>query len=518
LRQLPQVPNGKKNPTPTGLRNPFRVKCNWDVRPGVASQPRAEIRKPVGLLNQGSPTFCVNVCTDYMRRMLQQRQLLDNLTHMKNKKTKTTDTAASKINSSTNSVEAKIREYTIRAKLTENQGKKQAKRDGKKKEKQQTKKDKSCLLRQFNALCDEIPVETIGIDLGDKSHRVCIVDRLGNITMEKALDNNRLALTQLASEHREARFVMEVGTHSPWISALFRELGCEVIVGNSRKLKAISQHERKCDELDARTLAKIGRMDVDLLYPINHVSQDALKDRLIISTRENLVDQRKSLIQSIRGSVKALGLRIDSCGAAVFPARTRTILSDNRDVLETIEPTLKCIETMNESISELDAKLAKLSAEKYPATQILQQVAGVGPVTAIAFVLAIEDPNRIDDPRNVGAYFGLAPGRDQSGESDPQQKITKTGNPYMRKLLTQCAQYIMGAHGPECDLRTYGMRRAAKGGETKKAAKGAKKKAITAVARKLAVLLLTLWRTGATYEPVRHSTKPKGPSPKLDRQ
>ena len=200
---------------------------------------------------------------------MQQRQLLDNLSCMNKKKNKTTDTAASKINASTDSVEAKIREhttdaieakireYTINTELTENQAKKKAKRETKKKERKQGKKDNSCLLSQFNALCDEIPVETIGIDLGDKSHRICILDRLGNITLEKSIDNNRLDLIQFASEHREARFVMEVGTHSPWISSLFRELGCEVIVGNSRKLKAISQHERKCDELDARTLTKI---------------------------------------------------------------------------------------------------------------------------------------------------------------------------------------------------------------------------------------------------------------------
>lgn len=448
---------------------------------------------------------------------MRQRQLLDILSYMKINNNKTTDTTASNINALINSVEAKIREYTVNTntqptnrqarRAEERAAKKPAKREAKKQAQRQAKKDENCLLKQFDALCDEIPVETIGIDLGDKAHRVCIVDRLGNITLEKSIDNNRAALAELACQHQSARFVMEVGTHSPWISALFRDMDCEVIVGNSRKLKAISQHERKCDELDARILAKIGRMDTDLLYPVQHVSQDALKDRLVISSRENLVDQRKSLIQSVRGSVKALGLRIDSCGAEVFAARARTTLFETRDVLETLEPTLKCIEAMNQSISELDAKLAKLSAEKYPATQILQQVAGVGPITAMAFVLAIEDPNRIEDTRNVGAYFGLVPARDQSGESDPQKGISKTGNPYMRKLLTQCAQYIMGAHGPDCDLRTYGQRRAAKGGETKKAAKAAKKKAVTAVARKLAVLLLTLWKTGGTYEPQRHSTK-----------
>lgn len=422
---------------------------------------------------------------------------------MKTKKTKATDTATVNISAVPHFVEVESREIQFPAKPTKREAKKQQKKQAKK----QAKNDQSCLAKQFQALCDEIPEETIGIDLGDRSHRVCILDRLGFITEERSIPNDRFALAQLAKEHPDARFVMEVGTHSPWISAGLREMGREVIVGNARKLKAISQHERKCDELDARTLAKIGRMDVDLLYPINHVSQDALKDRLVISSRENLVNERKRLTQSVRGSVKALGLRIEGCCPEVFPARARAALADEPDVLETIESTLKCIETMNRSIGQLDLKLLALSAEKYPATRILQQISGVGPITAIAFVLAVEDPNRIDETRNIGAYFGLVPGRDQSGESDPQKGISKTGNPYIRKLLTQCAQYILGAHGPDCDLRRYGLRRAAKGGETKKAAKGAKKKAITAVARKLSVLLLSLWKSCATYEPLRNATE-----------
>lgn len=435
---------------------------------------------------------------------------------MNTKKTKTTNATSLKNDSIAYFVEQENREIKLpdfpdnkqSEKQAKKQARKQAKNDRKQNGKQQAKQkntDQSCLLKQFQALCDEIPVETIGIDLGDRSHRICVNDRLGMITEERSIDNNRLNITGLARKHPDARFVMEVGTHSPWISALLRELGCEVIVGNARKLKAISEHERKCDELDARTLAKIGRMDVDLLYPVNHVSLDALKDRLIISSRENLVNDRKRSIQSVRGSVKALGLRIEPSSAESFPKRARIDLADDPEVLSSLEPTLKCIETMNQSIAELDEKLKQLSAEKYPATEILRQVDGVGPITAIAFVLAIEDPSRIDGTRNIGAYFGLTPGRDQSGDSDPQKGITKTGNNYIRKLLTQCAQHIMGVYGPESDLRNYGMRRAAKGGGTKKAAKGAKKKAITAVARKLAVLLLSLWKSGATYEPLRNS-------------
>lgn len=352
-----------------------------------------------------------------------------------------------------------------------------------------------------------IPEITVGIDLADTKHQVCVLNQLGHVEQEFAIPNNSDSIGSLAHRFPNARFVMEVGTHSPWISAQLREMNCEVLVGNARKLKAISEHERKCDELDARTLAKIGRMDTDLLYPINHVTQDALKDRLVISSRETLVDQRKRLVQSVRGSVKALGLRIEGCSPEVFPRRVRVALVAESELFDTLEPILQAIEKMTEGIRKLDRKLSKLSAEKYPITQLLQRIQGVGPITAIAFVLAVEDPSRIDGTRNIGAYFGLVPGRDQSGDCDKQLGISKTGNPYIRKLLVQCAQYILGAHGPDCDLKRFGERRAGKSGEGKRSAKGAKRKAIVAVARKLAVLLLSLWKSGQDYEPFRHGNE-----------
>lgn len=361
------------------------------------------------------------------------------------------------------------------------------------------------LRKQLEKLQAKIPEYTVGIDLGDLRHRICVNDRLGLITEERAMDNTELAFRALAAQYPRARFVIEVGTHSPWISSLLRELGCEVIVGNARKLKAISEHERKCDELDARTLAKLGRMDIDLLYPIQHINQASLKDRLIISTRENLVKQRKCLVQSVRGSVKPVSSRIAPCCVEVFPGLARKDLADQPDILATIEHTLKVIDSLNESIKQLDAQIEKISLEKYPVTQQLRQVPGVGPITALAFVLAIEDPRRIDRTREVGAYLGLVPGRDQSGDCDPQKGISKTGNPYLRKLLTQCAQYILGAHGPDSDLRQFGLRRAHRCGDTRKSARGAKKKAITAVARKLAVLLLSLWKSGEDYQPFRNA-------------
>jgi transposase len=359
---------------------------------------------------------------------------------------------------------------------------------------------------EYQALCEQFPFETIGIDLGDRTHRYCIIDRLGNITEESALDNTREALTRLAGAHPKARFVMEVGTHSPWISSLLLDLGCETFVANARKLKAISESDRKCDQYDARTMGQIGRADTKLLYPITHISQEALKDRSVLSLREQLVNQRKASIQSVRGSLKSRCLRLESCGAEVFPKRARHELNiSDPEMLEVFEPMLQAIEAMNQSIKKYDEKIAELSAEKYPATALLRQIKGVGEITALAFVLTIEDPHKMDTTRDVGAYLGLVPGRDQSGERDPQLGITKTGNNYLRKLLTQSAQYILGAFGEDSDLRRAGQRRAAKGGESKKAAKAAKKKAITAVARKLSVVLLALWKSGESYEPLRNS-------------
>jgi transposase len=367
--------------------------------------------------------------------------------------------------------------------------------------------------QKVKILEEMIPKTTVGLDLGDTKHAVCITDQCGQIIKEYKIENHAASIWILSQEYPDARFVMEVGTHSPWISAQLKAEGCEVFVANARKLRAIYAHERKCDELDARILTRIGRVDTNLLYPISHVSQDALKDRLTISTRENLVSERKRLVQSIKGSVKSLGLRVTG-GSGVFPKSCREQLAHETQVLETLEPTLKVIETMSESIAALDFRLEYISCEKYPATKRLMQIKGVGPITAIAFVLAIEDPDRIDITRDIGAYLGLVPRRDQSGDSDKQLGISKTGNVYLRKLLVQCAQYIMGAYGEDCDLKRYGQRiaKSKTDGTTGKGAKGAKKKAVVAVARKLAVLLLTLWKTGADYDPLFNS-KPVADGP-----
>lgn len=343
----------------------------------------------------------------------------------------------------------------------------------------------------------------IGVDLGDKKHHVCITDKDGNILSETTIPNSRPRLIQLAKDNPGALFAIEVGTHSPWISRLLKENGCSCLVANARKLRAIYTNERKCDKLDARMLAKLARVDPELLSPVEHGTENDQRHRLALTLRDTLVRQRVNLISSIRFSIKSLGLRLPACATSSFAHKCRDQIED-LTLLPVIEPSLKALDELTLRIRELEKQITRTAEDHYPQTNLLEQIPGVGTITSLSFVLAVGDPGRFEDPRDVAAYLGLVPRRDQSGSNDKQLPISKAGNREVRRLLVQCAQYILGNFGPDCDLRRHGLKLAERGG------KAAKKKAITAIARKLAVLMLVLWQTNGSYEPLRNSTLQRG--------
>ena len=337
----------------------------------------------------------------------------------------------------------------------------------------------------------------IGIDLGDKKHAICGIDQEGNTVAEFGIENHRRDLIKLSENYPASLVAMEVGTHSPWISRLLSGLGMEVLVADARKLRAIYTNERKCDEYDARILAKLARVDPELLHPITHVSEDAHRDLLMIKFRDTLVRQRVTAVSSVRSSLKALGVRLPAPSTPAFASQARADLEERRpDLLEFIEPVLRVIDEFSKRILEFERMIRQAVKTKHTEAQRLQQITGVGPITSLCFVLTIENEQRFTETRSVGAYFGLVPKRDQSGDIDKQLPISKSGNRYMRTLLVQSAQYIMGHFGPDCELRRYGLRLAERGG------KAAKKKAVIAVARKLAVLMLTLWKSQSAYRPL----------------
>ena len=169
-------------------------------------------------------------------------------------------------------------------------------------------------------------------------------------------------------------------------------------------------------------------------------------------------------------------------------------------LLPALGPILEQIGSLTERIRQYDRQLETLSEEHYPReTKLLRQVEGIGPLTALTFVLTLEDPFRFEKSRCVGAYLGLVPATARSGEKDPQKRISKEGDEMLRKLLVGSAHYILGPFGSDSDLRRHGEKIAARGG------KNSKKRAVVAVARKLAVLLHSLWVSAEVYEPLRNA-------------
>jgi len=337
---------------------------------------------------------------------------------------------------------------------------------------------------------------TVGLDLGDRRHRFCALDERGEVVEEGSLCNDRDSLTKLAGRYHGALGVMEAGAHSPWISRLLEGLGWRVVVSNPRKVRAIYQHERKSDQRDALMLARIGRMDPALLYPVRHSSEEAQRALLRIKLRDSLVRARVGLINSVRFSLKSLGYTVRNPSSAYFHKVAMEALPEM--LRQMIAPSVQALAELSARIQMLDREISALARTKYPQTLWLQQIPGVGPITALYFVLKIEDPSRFENVRDIGAYAGLCPRRDQSGESDPQLHISKRGDAHLRRLLVSAAQYILGPFGPASALREYGLMLAADG------TRRAKKRAVVAVARKLSVLLLSLWKNQTLYRPFPH--------------
>jgi transposase len=335
------------------------------------------------------------------------------------------------------------------------------------------------------------------MDLGDKTSRYCVLGADGEVTSEGSVATTQKALAQKFSGMRRGRVAIEVGTHSPWVSRLLSGLGWEVIVANARQVQLISASSRKNDRLDARMLARLARVDPQLLRPIRHRSEQAQSDLMTIRVRASWVEARTGLVNAAPGFAKAMGERLPSGDTDSMGVEKMETLP--AALQERLRPLLEQVESLTEKIQELDASIEQIARTQYPETALLRQVSGVGILIALTFMLTVEDRERFQKSRDVGCHVGLRPKQSESGQSQPQLPITKEGDRYLRTLLVQGAHCIVSRRGPDTDLKRWGLKLASHGG------KNAKKRAIVAVARKLAVLLHRLWVTGEVYEPLRNS-------------
>ena len=335
---------------------------------------------------------------------------------------------------------------------------------------------------------------TIGCDLGDRVSELFVISADGQVS--------RARVKTTPQGFREgftgppAHVIIEVGPHSRWASRLLAELGHTVTVANPRRLKLISANDSKTDRNDAELLARLGRVDKALLAPIEHRGAVAQADLAVAKARDILVESRTRLINCARGMAKSAGALLPRCSAEAFHKKAREHIPEM--LRPALDPLFATLEQLDAAIRKHDQEITRL-ASKYPEVEILSQPVGVGKLTALVFLLTLEDKGRFKSSRQVGAYLGLRPRRDQSGSSDKHLRITKAGDTFLRRLLVSCATYILGPRARDSDLRRWGQELAKRGG------KNAMRRARIAVARKLAVLMHRLWVTGEVYEPLRQA-------------
>jgi transposase len=333
---------------------------------------------------------------------------------------------------------------------------------------------------------------TVGIDLGDRASRYCILSEAGEIVSESSLPTTKGGFDSLFGKMPSSRVALEVGTNSSWVSRQLSAMGHEVIVANTHKIKLITQSVRKNDRLDARKLAKLARIDPELLSPIRHRGERAQADLAMIRARAAAVENRTALINSARGLAKPMGERLKACDADQVKEALADGLSESTQQI--VRPLLKIVEAISEQIAVYDQQIEAM-AKRYPEIALLTQVYGVGKQIALTFVLTIEDAERFAHSRDVGCYLGLQPKQRDSGDSQPELGISKAGDRLLRSYLVQAAHCMLRKGAPDSDLRAWGIAKAQGG-------KRAKRRAIVAMARKLAVLLHRLWSTGEVYDPL----------------
>ena len=343
---------------------------------------------------------------------------------------------------------------------------------------------------------------TIGMDVSDRKTQVCVMSKAGGspkVVMETTIPTTREGLRRfLATQDRASAVTFETGTHCRWMSDVASEAGFRVYVANPCRLRMITESKTKNDRNDARTLARMTLADVGLLHPVKLRGAEFQRMIHLHEMRSLLVKQRTAAVVQLRAIAKSMGFRIDRRSAGSFhrldasewPQELRDDAWPMLRNLEQLAITIRTYEKMIRELAETPAFRAQVDR--------LREIHYVGLFVATAFVAVTGgDVGRFGKPRDVGAWLGLTPRQDQSGDTDKQCRITKAGSPLMRRLLVESAQMILRDGSADTDLKAKGLRICARG------ARIAKRKAVTAVARSLAVLMAAMLRRPDTpYVPL----------------
>jgi transposase len=332
-------------------------------------------------------------------------------------------------------------------------------------------------------------VRHCGIDVHAKTSELCEVSASG-----KVVRRERMATTQAGFRRRfeavpRARIVVECSGSTPWVVRLLEGLGHDVVVVNPRRVRLIAESTLKCDRVDAEILARLSRLEPELLRPVYQRSYEGQLLRTRLRLRSSLVQARVALINQVRGTLRAHGSPMTSCSAKAFVARFASGQAP-QELRNLLEPLVGAIGELTERIEAAERQLVEESQSDELLGR-LQEVPGVGPLVSLSFVAWVDRAERFSKSRDVGPCLGLRPRLRESGGVSRRGAITREGDTSMRWLLVQAAHAALAVRRDSA-LKRWGEALVARAG---------KKRAVVAMARKLAVLLHTIWVTGDRYRP-----------------
>jgi transposase len=330
-----------------------------------------------------------------------------------------------------------------------------------------------------------------GLDLGKKSSHFCVVDAKRRVIETGTVRNQVHRLNAVFGELPPMRIVLEASTKAFWIADRLRDLGHTPIVVDPGRTKAIGAARIKHDKLDARVLAEL--CAADLLVEVDQPSESQRLARMPVVVRDGLIRCRTILINQVRSLLDSEGIELKKCATDAFVDRVADIWEEFPDeIARAIEPVLNSIHVLTSEIGSCGEQIADAISRDEDA-KLLMTAPGVGPIVAACFLMAVRDPSRFESGRQVGAYLGLVPSLYQSGETYRRGRITKHGNKQARWALSVAANVLIGPRIKQHSaIRDWGLALAERIG---------RKKAVTAVARKLASVLWSMWRNGTTFEP-----------------
>jgi transposase len=331
---------------------------------------------------------------------------------------------------------------------------------------------------------------SVGLDVSQKTTAICVVDTNGARLWRGVCASNPDQIEAAVRRHAgdDAKVGVETGAMTPWLVHELRERGLEVICLDARHARAaLKMQINKTDQNDAEGLAHIVRTG---WYRAVHVkSLEAHRARALLGARTQLVGMATRLSNHIRGILKTFGVLPGGVRGMRFDRRVEAQLTERPDLQPIVAPILAIWRQLREQIAAFD-KVIRTIVRESPICRLLMSVPGIGPLTVLAYVSTVEKPGRFASSRAVGAHFGLTPRQYQSGEVDRSGRISRCGDGLARTLMFEAAVVILTRVKHRSSLKDWALAIARRAGTGK---------ARVALARKLTVILHSIWRSGEPF-------------------